>query len=305
MSQERRKHRTNFQNIMVDILSGTIAGINVTLVGHPFDTLKVRLQTQPHNNPIYSGVVDCVQKTIKWEGFAGLYKGVQSPLIGQMFFRANTFFAFGESKRYLAKYGQRKLEIIDYFKAGAMAWAWSTLAECPIDFFKTQMQIQIIKAKTIPNYKPEYDGILDCFKKIMKNNGILGAYQGIVPHITRNLLGGSVHLGSFEWVRLIYAEKYKCDVRELPVWCNLLGGSIGGFLFWFLFYPIDVVKSSIQGDSPFKNQKKYNGVADVVTKLWGEGGWKRFYKGFSPCMMRAIPANAVLLFTSSFISENL
>jgi Mitochondrial carrier protein len=29
-------------------------GISVTLVGHPFDTVKVRLQTQPANNPIYS-----------------------------------------------------------------------------------------------------------------------------------------------------------------------------------------------------------------------------------------------------------
>lgn len=30
-------------------------GISVTLVGHPFDTLKVRLQTQPTNPPIYCG----------------------------------------------------------------------------------------------------------------------------------------------------------------------------------------------------------------------------------------------------------
>lgn len=29
-------------------------GIAVTLVGHPFDTVKVRLQTQPIDKPIYS-----------------------------------------------------------------------------------------------------------------------------------------------------------------------------------------------------------------------------------------------------------
>jgi solute carrier family 25 carnitine/acylcarnitine transporter 20/29 len=63
--------------------------------------------------------------------------------------------------------------------------------------------------------------------------------------------------------------------------------------------------SSIKGDSTFKNQKKYNGIADVVTKLWAEGGWKYKNKGFSPCMIRAIPPNAVLLFTSGSISENL
>lgn len=57
-------------------LAGTVAGVAVCLVGHPFDTLKVRLQTQPVHNPVYSGLIDCFVKTIKWEGIGGLYKGV-------------------------------------------------------------------------------------------------------------------------------------------------------------------------------------------------------------------------------------
>lgn len=31
--------------------------------------------------------------------------------------------------------------------------------------------------------------------------------------------------------------------------------------------------------------------------LWSEGGIKRFYKGFTPCLIRAAPANAAMLFT--------
>lgn len=37
-----------------DIVAGTAGGISVTLVGHPFDTLKVRLQTQSQAKPLYS-----------------------------------------------------------------------------------------------------------------------------------------------------------------------------------------------------------------------------------------------------------
>lgn len=36
-----------FKRLLVDIGSGVCAGIAVTFVGHPFETLKVRLQTQP------------------------------------------------------------------------------------------------------------------------------------------------------------------------------------------------------------------------------------------------------------------
>ena len=57
-------------------LSGTVAGIAVCLVGHPFDTLKVRLQTQPVSKPVYNGLFDCFMKTLKWEGLSGFYKGV-------------------------------------------------------------------------------------------------------------------------------------------------------------------------------------------------------------------------------------
>ena len=31
--------------------------------------------------------------------------------------------------------------------------------------------------------------------------------------------------------------------------------------------------------------------------LWGEGGVKRFYRGFTPCIIRAAPANGVMLLT--------
>ena len=34
-----------------------------------------------------------------------------------------------------------------------------------------------------------------------------------------------------------------------------------------------------------------------VQLLWGEGGIKRFYKGFTPCLIRAGPANGVMLLT--------
>ena len=42
-----------------DIVAGTAGGISVTLVGHPFDTLKVRLQTQSQAKPLYSELISC------------------------------------------------------------------------------------------------------------------------------------------------------------------------------------------------------------------------------------------------------
>lgn len=299
------KKRTLFGKICVDIFAGTIAGINVTLVGHPFDTLKVRLQTQPAEKPIYDGLIDCFKKTLKWEGFGGLYKGVASPLAGQMLFRANLFLAYFSAKRFFSKNDTQKLKPYQMYLAGGIGWGFGALIECPIDFAKTQLQIQIIKSKTIPNFTPEYSGFFDLINKLWQVGGLKTFYQGFLIHLCRNVPAGAFHLGTFELYRFKVAEQKGCQVKDLPIKYSLIAGGIGGILFWAPFYPLDVLKSTIQSDSPHPEQKKYKGIADAAKQLYQQGGYNRFYKGFSPCMLRAIPANSVLLFTSSWISEHL
>jgi len=50
-----------------------MAGVAGKFVEFPFDTVKVRLQTQPLDVPIFKGPFDCFRQTIRNEGFLGLY----------------------------------------------------------------------------------------------------------------------------------------------------------------------------------------------------------------------------------------
>jgi solute carrier family 25 carnitine/acylcarnitine transporter 20/29 len=59
-------------------LSGGFGGMSLVFVGHPLDTIKVRLQTSDQ----YSGMLDCARKTIAKDGPMGLYRGIVAPLIG-------------------------------------------------------------------------------------------------------------------------------------------------------------------------------------------------------------------------------
>ena len=53
-------------NQFVATTSGTVAGIAGVVAGHPFDTVKVRLQSQG-SAIVYSGPFDCLLKTIRNE----------------------------------------------------------------------------------------------------------------------------------------------------------------------------------------------------------------------------------------------
>jgi solute carrier family 25 carnitine/acylcarnitine transporter 20/29 len=49
-------------------IAGGVGGICAVVVGHPFDLVKVRMQTAEKG--VYSGAIDVVKKTVAREGLA-------------------------------------------------------------------------------------------------------------------------------------------------------------------------------------------------------------------------------------------
>lgn len=63
------------------LAAGGFGGVCAVVVGHPFDLVKVRLQTA--DKGAYSSAVDVVRKSIARDGLRrGLYAGVSAPLVG-------------------------------------------------------------------------------------------------------------------------------------------------------------------------------------------------------------------------------
>ncbi|KAJ8979237.1 hypothetical protein NQ317_009417 [Molorchus minor] len=107
-------------------ICGGFGGICTVLVGHPLDTIKVRLQTMAipkvaGEAPLYTGTLDCFKKTIKNEGVKGLYKGMGAPLLGIAPIFAISFMGFGVGKQIFGPSDGKKLTYAQYFYAGAFS----------------------------------------------------------------------------------------------------------------------------------------------------------------------------------------
>lgn len=50
----------------------------------------------------------------------------------------------------------------------------------------------------------------------------------------------------------------------------------------------------MMGDDIHPQNRKYKGYIHCAKSLYEEGGLKRFTRGITPCLMRSIPANAVM-----------
>ena len=72
-----------------EVLSGCVAGFVQVIVGQPFDTVKVRLQTQTRTlsgqGVLYSGALDCIQKNSDTRGAFGFLQGYMVTFGGYRF----------------------------------------------------------------------------------------------------------------------------------------------------------------------------------------------------------------------------
>lgn len=55
-----------------------ISSILAVLASYPFNLVRTKLQTQGVNGRafLYNGTLDCLMKTVKYEGYPGLYRGL-------------------------------------------------------------------------------------------------------------------------------------------------------------------------------------------------------------------------------------
>ncbi|CAN0842947.1 Mitochondrial carnitine/acylcarnitine carrier-like protein [Linum grandiflorum] len=282
-------------DVAKDLASGTVGGAAQLVVGHPFDTIKVKLQSQPvplPGQPLkYTGAIDAVKKTIASEGAGGLYKGMGAPLATVAAMNAVLFTVRGQVEAFLRSEPGAPLTITQQVVCGAGAGVAVSFLACPTELIKCRLQAQsamaVADSATIVAVK--YGGPMDVAKQVLRSEGgMRGLFKGLVPTMAREIPGNAAMFGTYELLKQSIAGGQ--DTSKLGRGSLMMAGGLAGASFWVSVYPTDVVKSVIQVDD-FKNPK-YSGSMDAFRKILASEGVKGLYKGFGPAMARSIPANA-------------
>lgn len=273
---------TDNAQVYKDLFGGTVGGIAQVLVGQPFDTVKVRLQSAPEGT--YNGAMDVIRKLVANEGPRGFYKGTLTPLVGvgacvSVQFSVNEFM-----KRYYDnKLQGQALGLDQFFTCGAVAGFANGFLASPIEHIRIRLQTQSGNTR-------QFSGPLDCAGKVWKSAGLQGIFKGLGPTLARESVGLGIYFATYE--ALIARELNLGTFKErvdIPGWKLCLYGGLSGYTLWMGIYPVDVIKLKLQTDSLV--EPKYRGSVDVVRDIWAKAGLRGFYKGFVPTILRAAPAN--------------
>jgi len=271
-----------------DFIAGGVGGMCTVAAGHPLDTIKVRLQTMPKPKPgeapMYKGTFDVGMQTVRKEGFKGLYKGMAAPMSGVAPMFAVCFLGFGVGKRLQQKTPDEELSYGQIFGAGALAGVFTTAIMTPGERIKCLLQIQQEASVSERKYK----GPVDCAQKLYKEGGIRSIYRGTFATLLRDIPATGMYFMTYEWLQRVLTPAGG-DRSDMSIGRTIFAGGMAGIFNWAVAIPADVLKSRLQ-TAPAGMYPK--GIRDVAREILREEGVRSLYKGFTPIMLRAFPANA-------------
>lgn len=292
-------------------VGGVFSGVAKLVVGHPFDTVKVRMQTVEQGR--FSGPLDCVLQTVRKEGIAGLYKGASPPLLGWMAMDSlmlgsltiyrrllldniwtNTTFVSEETAR------RNMLPSVGHGLAGMAAGSTVSFIAAPVEHVKARLQIQYAAKKA----DRLYSGPIDCTRKLLEYHGMRGLWHGL----SATLIFRSFFFfwwGSYDVFSRLFKQHTHMSIPAINFWA----GGLSAQVFWLTTYPTDVVKQRIMTDPLGGGLKdgtpQFPRWKDAVKAVYREGGSRAFWRGFVPCFLRAFPANAAALMAFEGVMRNL
>ncbi|KAJ4319502.1 hypothetical protein N0V84_006325 [Fusarium piperis] len=176
----------------------------------------------------------------------------------------------------------KPLPFVYQFAAGAIAGVSEILVMYPLDVVKTRVQLQTSAAGA-----DAYNGMLDCFRKIIKQEGFSRLYRGIsAPILMEAPKRATKFAANDEWGK-IYRNMF--GVTAMNQQLSILTGASAGATESFVVVPFELVKIRLQDKA---SAGKYNGMVDCVVKTVKNEGPLTLYQGLESTMWRHILWNA-------------
>lgn len=187
------------------------------------------------------------------------------------------------------------------FACGSVAGAIGATFVYPIDLVKTRMQNQRSgKLASVSGEAVLYRNSLDCFGKVVKGEGVLGLYRGLLPQLVGVAPEKAIKLTMNDLVRGLLRDK---TTGAITVTEEVIAGGCAGASQVIFTNPLEIVKIrlQVQGEAAKLNPSYIRVGAGTIVK---ELGLKGLYKGAGACLLRDIPFSSIYFTAYSHLKSD-
>jgi len=288
----------DFNAFLTDFaIGGTAGGISKT-ISAPIERVKLLIQTQDANPkirsgevPRYTGIGNCFTRVHNEQGFKSFWRGNGANVIRYIPQQAFNLSFKDTIKKVFPKYNP-KSEFGMFFAtnlASAGLAAAGSLSICyPLDFARTRL------ASDVGGGKKTFNGIGDCIKKTVANQGVLGLYNGFGASIGGVVVYRGMQMGLMD--SIMGLNPYQKDKGIMGLVSCFAAAQVAGVCARPFNYPFDTVRRRLQMESEKPmDQRLYKGTLHCVRHIVANEGVPGLYKGLVADIVRGAGAAMVLV----------
>ncbi|SCU84715.1 LAMI_0C08592g1_1 [Lachancea mirantina] len=287
-----------------EVTAGLTSGLLTTVVTHPLDLVKLRLQLLATSNPSqgYDYIIRGILKDstgIK-SLIPELYRGLGVNILGNATAWGLYFGLYRYSKDAVFSIwtGHRRNEISSNFEVdrqmGPFLYLFSatlsglTTAVLTNPIWVVKTRIMSTNARAEQSYRSTWDGI----RQLYTSEGLSGFWRGLGP----SLLGvaqGALYFTLYDSLKKHYfaATGVKRDT-QLSNFENIFMTSISKMISVSAVYPFQLLKSNLQSFEAQLHQNSFQATT-LVKSIYAAKGLKGLYKGLSANLIRAVPSTCI------------
>ncbi|XP_062089350.1 mitochondrial arginine transporter BAC2 [Humulus lupulus] len=273
-----------------EFVAGGFGGIAGIISGYPLDTLRIRQQQHLHTGSAFS----ILRNVVSTEGPGALYRGMAAPLASVTFQNAMVFQIYAVlSRAFDSSISPKDPPSYKGVALGGVGTgALQSLMLAPVELVKIRLQLQGTGQAKTKKVQP-YKGPVSVVKSIMKREGLRGMYRGFTITVLRDAPAHGVYFSTYEYMREHLHPGCRKGGQE-SLQTMLVSGGLAGVASWICCYPLDVIKTRLQAQSPSSTPLKYTGIIDCFQKSVKREGINVLWRGLGTAVSRAFVVNGAI-----------
>lgn len=195
---ELLRDRTACSKSITAFVSGALAGVTATLATYPLDICRTNFAARS-SKAAPETMAGFVRHMYSRRGLRGLFAGIGPGLYGIVPYMGFNFLI------YETLVGEKTP--INAGMAGAIAGATSKVLVYPLDTVKKRLQVQAyyVAAAADADGNKSYKGMMDCLRRILKEEGPLSLYRGLAPSVLKNTIATSLSFALYTKAQIVLA----------------------------------------------------------------------------------------------------
>lgn len=283
-------------------IGGISAAVSKTVVA-PIERVKLLLQVQDamgkkgadgaSDMKKYTGISDCFSRVYTEQGVGAFWRGNTANVIRYFPTQALNFSFKDVYKKTFCPYNP-KTEPVKFFigncASGGAAGATSLCVVYPLDFARTRLAADVGSGKS-----REFNGLVDCLKKVATADGPAGLYRGFGISVIGIVAYRASYFGCFDTGKaLLFTDMKSANPLALFGFAQVV--TIGAGV---ISYPLDTIRRRLMMQSGRTGADiQYTGTMDCMRKIAAQEGPRAFFKGSLSNVLRGTGGALVLVFDS-------